>query len=273
MANPAILTRGALSDSIVTAVAHLVDDAQGESRLPAHSDLTFLLELIGLQSRDLPSRGGKEKRIRYVLTWALEHDVDRGEQLVVRLIATIRGFGGFRAESDNYVGADAIENARAAFAAEGFDLTGDGQLRRALLDSLDDPNTPRVLRSYVRRANRGADDAALVVGTGKDLLEATAAHVLVARYGTYSQMSFPMLLGQAFSTLGLATSQAPPQAGEPPWVDVERRLYDLGCSVNGLRNKEGVGHGRPFLPSVTDREAHVAIKAMGLIAEALLDRL
>jgi len=35
----------------------------------------------------------------------------------------------------------------------------------------------------VRRAKRGAADAALVTGTGKDLLEAVAAHVLQQRYG------------------------------------------------------------------------------------------
>lgn len=273
MADSRALTAGALSDAVITAVARMVDDAQQEKRAPSHSDLTFLLEQTGLKQADLSTPAGKEKRIRFVLTWAIEHDRDRGERLVARLIAMIRGFGGFRSESPNYVGLDAIENARQAFASEGLVLTEDGELHRRLLESLDDPETPQVLRSYIRRANRGADDAALVVGTGKDLLEATAAYVLLVRFGEYSYANFPTLLGQAYVALGLATPQIAPEPGEPPWLEVERRLFDLGCAVNRLRNKEGIGHGRPFLPSVSDEQARAAIQAMGVIAQVLLDRL
>ncbi|SRR6266567_1102831 len=269
---PAV-TAGALSDAIITAVARMVDDAQQEKRVPAHSDLSFLLDQAGLKGADLSTPAGKEKRIRYVLTWALEHDPDRGERLVVRLMAMIKGFGGFRPESPNYVGRDAIENARQAFASEGLVLTEDGELHRRLLESLDDPETPQVLRFYIRRANRGADDAALVLGTGKDLLEATAAYVLQVRFGGYSYTNFPTLLGQAYIALGFATPQVAPDPGEPPWLEVERRLFDLGCAVNRLRNKEGIGHGRSFLPSVSEDQARAAIQAMGLIAQLMLDRL
>ncbi len=245
MANPPV-TACALSDAIITAVARMVDDAQQEKR----------------------------KRVRYVLTWALEHDTDRGERLLVQLIGMIRGFGGFRADSPNYVGADAVENARQAFAIEGLVLTEAGELQRELLKGLDSPETPRVLRSYVRRARRGVEDAALVVGTSKDLLEATAAYVLVVRYGTYSgTANFPTLLGQAYMAVGLTTPQTPNHPGEPPWTEVERRLFDLGCAINRLRNKEGIGHGRPFLPSVSQDEARIAIEAMALVSELLLDRL
>jgi len=51
------------------------------------------------------------------------------------------------------------------------------------------------------------------------------------------------------------------------------RLYELGCAVNRLRNTEGTGHGRPFLPNVTDGEARTAVEAMGMIAGRLLDAL
>jgi hypothetical protein len=273
MANGRAVTAGALSDAVITAVARMVDDAQQERRAPSHSDLTFLLEQVGLKQADLPTPAGKEKRIRYVLTWAIEHDPDRGEQLVARLIAMMRGFGGFRSDSPNYVGDDAIENARRAFASEGLVLTNGGELHRRLLESLDDPETPHVLRSYIHRANRGADDAALVLGTGKDLLEAAAAYVLLVRFGEYSYVNFPTMLGQAYVALGLATPQIRPEPGEPPWREVERDLFDLGCAVNRLRNKEGIGHSRPFLPSVSDEQARAAIQSMGIIAQVLLDHL
>lgn len=74
---------------------------------------------------------------------------------------------------------------------------------------------------YLRRA------AALMTGTGKDLLEATAAHILVERNGSYPQTNFPGLLGQAFVALGMTTPRHPVVAGEPPQKKIERAMFDL----------------------------------------------
>jgi hypothetical protein len=209
-----------------------------------------------------------------VLSWALEHDEERGARLVARLIATVRASGGFRPESPNFVGEDSIKNAQAAFAPEGFQLTGEGELRPTLLHGLEDPATPGVLGSYVRRALRGSSDAALVVGTSKDLLEAAAAYVLLATYGTYSETAnFPTLLGQAFTAVGLATPTTPRNPNEPAYRNVERHLFELGCAINRLRNKEGTGHGHPFPTTLSEVQARVAIEEMGAIAQLLLDRL
>jgi hypothetical protein len=66
-------------------------------------------------------------------------------------------------------------------------LTLDGDLRPRLLGSLSCRAVTRALKAQVRRAQEGADDAALVIGTAKDLVEATAAHVLVERYGSFQE--------------------------------------------------------------------------------------
>jgi hypothetical protein len=58
---------------------------------------------------------------------------------------------------------------------------------------------------YIRRAKRGSTDAALLIGTGKDLLEAVSVHILQQRYGYSFTSNFPTLLGQVFVALGLAT--------------------------------------------------------------------
>ena len=263
-----------LTDAVIIAVSRLIDDAQADRRDPSHSDLRFLLQQTDLSEADITTPAGKRKRVRHVLSWAIEHDEDRGAQLVSRLIAAIRASGGFRPASPNFVGEDAIKNAQAAFASEGFQLTEDGDLQPTLLYGLEDPATPTVLRSYVRRALRGSSDAALVVGTGKDLLEAVAAYVLLARYGTYAETAnFPTLLGQAFTAVGLATPINQPSSGEPAYRSVERELFDVGCAVNRLRNKQGTGHGRPFPSTLSEVEARVAIEAMGAIAQLLLGRL
>jgi len=83
-----------------------------------------------------------------------------------------------------------------AFEAEGYELASDGELRSRLLDNLMGLQLTEALKAYIRRAKRGADDAALVTGTGKDLLEAVAAHVLQQRTGAYPTISnFPTFLG------------------------------------------------------------------------------
>jgi hypothetical protein len=209
--------------------------------------------------------------VRETLSHALADEPAKGRVLVGYLISLLQGSGGFRESSANYAGADAIGTAIDAFAGEGFVLASDGDLRPRLLASLSGAAVTEALEAQVRRAQEGADDAALVIGTGKDLVEATAAHVLVESYGAYQETAnFPTLLGQAYVALGLATSQHAKQAGERAQCDVERQLFALACALNRLRNKDGTGHGRPWLPDVTDAEARVAVHGMGLVSDLLL---
>ena len=264
-----------LNDTIMVAVAQLVDDAQTERRRdPSHSDLDFLIGRTGLTAGDPKDQGhnvGKAKRVRAVLSWAIEHESQRGGALVLSLLEFIRGHGGFRESSQNYVGKEAIENAIQAFDSDGYRLSPDGELGPKLLDNLSGTALTQALEAYVRRAKKGADDAALVTGTGKDLLEAVAAHILQQNYGNYSSTSnFPTLLGQTFVALGLATPETPSEKGESPKRRIERAMYELACGINQLRNKQGTGHGRPWLPNITEAEARTATELMGVIAEYLM---
>ena len=264
-----------LTDAVIIAVASLVDDAQTGTREPSHSDIEFQIQRASLTAGDPKAQGhvvGKAKRVRGTLYWALENNAAAGEALVESLITLLRGYGGFRSNSSNYVGAEAIDNAAAAFRTEGFVLTTDGELQPVLLENLSGAPLSAALQAYVRRAKRGADDAALLAGTGKDLLEATAAHILVERHGTYSKnANFQGLLGQSFVAMGLVTPQHPVVPGEAPQCKIERAMFELACSINTLRNKAGTGHGRPWLPNVTDAEARAAIQFMGTIAELMLN--
>jgi hypothetical protein len=264
--------KGPLSDSIIIAVAKLVDDAQSDKREPSHSDIEYQINLAQLQSGDPRAAGqmvGKAKRVRGTLMWAMQNAPEQGELLVANLISMVKGYGGFRTESPNYCGSDCIISASEAFRAEGYELTPDGELIPLALQNLAGMELTKALKSYIRRAQRGIGDAAL--GTGKDLLEAVAAHVLRERYGSYAvRDNFPTLLGQAFITSGLATSQDKPDPGESPQKRIERAIFEVGLAINQLRNKEGTGHGRPWLPSVSESEARIAVELMGIIAERLL---
>lgn len=266
-----------LNDAVVMAMANLVDDSLGDRRYPSHNDLDFLLEKVGLTKFDPKTHGqsvGKRKRIRAVLSSALEHEEIAGRKLVSVLLSTVRANGGFRKGSPNFVGNQAIENLIQVFRYEGFDLSKDGELRPLALEGLSEKEYTDVLWSYIRRARQGANDAALLLGTGKDLLEATAKHVLEVRTGQQPKMSdFPTLLANAFMSLEMVTSQHKKESNESPTRDYERALFELGCAINRLRNREGTGHGRLFLPSVSDEQARNIIQATGLICEYMLRKL
>jgi len=261
-----------LSDTIIEAVARLVDDAQAEvKREPTHSTLTFHIGQAKLLAGDPAHVGhtvGKAKRVRAVLSWSIEHAQTAGARFAATLIGVIKGSGGFRPSSPNYVGDDALADAIEALAAEGYVLERDGSIRPLLLDSLSGRELSKALAAYVRRAKRGALDAALVTGTAKDLLEATAKHVLVVKFSTEPTMTnFPTLLAQAFMALNLCIAK---ERATTPQERLEAALFELGCAVNALRNAEGTGHGRPFPATVTEHEARSAIEGMGIVAERML---
>ena len=114
-----------VNDAIIVAVARLVDDARTETREPSHSDIEFQIGRAGLAAGDPKTQGqtvGKgDTRAPATLSWALEHAPDSAEMFVSALIALIRGNGGFRKGSPNFVGDDAIvDTAGHAFRSEGW---------------------------------------------------------------------------------------------------------------------------------------------------------
>jgi hypothetical protein len=113
-----------------------VDDSQSStgSRQPSHSEIEDQFRRAGLLDAD-PTRVlgrpvGKGKRVRGILQWAIEHDIEKGERLVHLIIALVRGVGGFREGSSNFVGAEPIQDLREAFSSEGYQLTESGELLR-----------------------------------------------------------------------------------------------------------------------------------------------
>jgi hypothetical protein len=114
----------------------------------------------------------------------------------------------------------------------GYELDPGDAVRAKVADNLTGTALTEAPRAYVDRINRNPDDAALQVGTGKNLDEAVARHVLEQRYETYPTRGqgsrFPYTLTQACTVLGWSTppaavpSRDPRQgrgAGPPPTGD------------------------------------------------------
>lgn len=266
-----------LSDEVVSAVARFFEAGSG----PSHDELARLFRRFGLEGADPAKRFpneqiGKMKRVREVLSVAIDTNAPAGEQLVKGIVGSIKARGGFRATSDEYAGDDVVQAARDAFRTQGYDLDPTGDLRPLLLNDLSGVAATEALAAYTRRAHAGSNDAALVLGTGKDLLEATARHVLIAKTGAYPpEGNFPATLYQAFDRLQLAA----PAPGVIQSLDNDARaamqqaLWLLAVAVNRFRNEEGIGHGRPLPATVTEAEARLSVQAMALASQLLLDTL
>lgn len=266
-----------VNDTVIYALARLVDDAQKERRDPSHSDIEFQINKAGLTCADPNKEGppvGKAKRVRAVLTWSIENKPESAEYFAASLISSVRACGGFRSSSPNFVGNDEIKNLSESLKPLGISLAEDGSLTPLALEGLTGKKLTKALEIYIDRAKKGIEDAALVVGTSKDLMEAVAAHVLQELWGQYpTTANFPTLLGQAFTALGLATTADKEESGEHPRKNMERKMYDLACSINRLRNKQGTGHGRPWLPDLSHDEAKAGIELIGTISERMLNEL
>lgn len=72
------------------------------------------------------------------------------------LVGKIRACGGFRVGAPNFVGYDAIANAKSACDGVGFVLADDGTLSPKVLTALRGPELADALLGYARRSQRGA---------------------------------------------------------------------------------------------------------------------
>jgi hypothetical protein len=114
-----------LTDAVIVALALLVDDSQlAEKREPTHYDLDLLFAQANLVRGEQLGPGGrpvgKAKRIRGALNWAMINNQKGGEAFVSALISNVQGKGGFRSQSANYCGSEAIANLVAAIANNGW---------------------------------------------------------------------------------------------------------------------------------------------------------
>lgn len=264
-----------LTDQLADAVAALCDAGAPIS----HGALDMEFQQAGLGRLD-PGRQdesgliGKSRRVASVLRCANSTAPDAGARLTQRLLERLQSAGYLNDPANSDVRISAL---RQALSDIGYELTLDGRLRPTVLEGLKGREMSSALRSYADRARANHDDAALLAGTSKDLMEATARHVLDERIGSFNnRMPFPGTMRAAMHELrfdGLDEAFASYQGlDRNAVVRFGQALYIMSCALNALRNQEGTGHGRPWLPDLDQIGARHATEAAGLICGVLLDR-
>lgn len=77
----------------------------------------------------------------------------------------------------------------------------------------------------------------------------------------------------AFIALEMAVPELPTKPDEAPGRLMERGMFQTSLAVNRLRNRQGTGHGRPWIPIITEEEAKAAIETAGTVATYMLAKL
>lgn len=253
---------------------------------PSHGQLDVAMDRFGLRGGDPVTAGtsvGKTRRVRDVLVWATDNAPDGGLNFVKHVVSLLRAADRFSPVAEVSTAPTVVDRLRQSLATIGYTLDSDGSLRLTVIDGLAGTELTDALRSHVNRLNLNPNDAALQIGESKDLTEAAARQVLLKHLGEYPVSgrpgSFPMTLGAAYASLGLAP--APTE-----WViesdhdllqAVHQALFHLAVSVNRLRNDAGTGHGKPDGPRKTAElsaaDGRLVARAMALTTGFLLDAL
>ena len=259
-----------LNEELVTLLPRFVD-----KRGPSHDEISRVVMRAGLSDAEPDGPDGvqgKVKRMRNILAHALDRQPAAGQRFVELFIEQVRACGGFRAGMPNYPGSETIAQLRKAFRRVGFNLDPEGTLRPTVLENLDGVEMTEALSAYVRRAQLGSRDAELLIGTAKNLEEATVRHVLKETTGEYATVGrlahFPKSLFDAYYALNLAGSDA--DLDKNPYRALQQALFLLACAVNRLRNDRGDGHGRPEPSVATALEGRLSTQSAGLVCELLL---
>lgn len=253
---------------------------------PSHNQLRDAFTRHGLNHLDPAPDGrtsngthmGKMKRVRHMFASPAAHTMTAGLPLARELVGLCRAHGGFNPDSESYAGSGRVTQLVQALVPLGLTLDPDGSVRQTVIDNLSGTELTAELRSYVDRINSNPDDAPLQVGTGKELDEAAARHVLKELLGDYSVSdNFPVTLTSAFTAIGMATPTELPKLDPDPHRAVDQCLFLLATAVNRLRNDAGTGHGKPDPPrktaALSPAEARLVARATALVAGALLDKL
>ena len=195
--------------------------------------------------------------------------------LVEGLLSCLRTWGAFDEKSAVYDASKARTLVR-ALSRQGWTLTNDGDLMPQ--GGIDVATGGReALEEQLARLRQNTNDPGALLGTAKDLLEATAKFILEElAFPQHDKMSFDELWHHARDRLGILPQQV--AQGVPGSACIKAILqssWTIAQQVNVLRGLQGSGHGRTLPTGVSPEQALLVVREACSVTEyalASLDR-
>ncbi len=240
---------------------------------PTHPQLSAVFKRYGFEdvAPYQHSHGGpnKESRVRKVLEAAIRRPRN-ARPIVEALLVDLRALGCF---SNGVIEEEVIARVAAAFAAQGYELTPEGELRQLGAVDLSTGGRP-ALDEQLARLLRAEDDPALALGSAKDLLEAIAKFVLDELGWPHGENDdFSKLWHFARERLGLLPQDVTAGPAQAEVRAILQSSWTIASKVNELRNDHGTGHGRTLPTGVTAEIAQMVVREACSVGELVLTTL
>lgn len=260
-----------LTDEVAAALAKFYHGGKG----PSHSTLTASFIHAGYSDSDPYDPGlgapNKEQRVLTVTRAAMRHP-DNARKLLEHLLVSIR-IGGHLRQPDGELAPELLVLQNALRRA-GWRLSDEGLLSTLGVIDLTTGGRP-ALDEQIDRLRRSTDDAGALLGSAKDMLEATAKFVLEELDLDISKSAdFNYLWHLTRERLGLLPSQA--DASTPGGEAIRKIMqssWAIAEQVNVLRGLQGTGHGRTLPTGVSSDLALLVVREACSVAEFTLNTL
>lgn len=215
------------------------------SGIPTHDGLDDAFASVGMTiPRDTPSGESitKPRRMRTAFETADSNGLQATRRLISALVDELRHRDVFQHPAPEIVAA--VQAVRQLITEGGATLTTDGFITTAVAFPTVDAGQRETVDRLIARLRRNDQDPASILGTAKDLLEATSKHVLHERAPQQRQKDMPNIVYEAMEALDLSTK---PSSINGPSAGAIAQLHQLiartAQAVTASRNDGGDGHG------------------------------
>lgn len=256
-----------VNGEVVAALCAFVKGGAG----PSHSSLTSAFLAAGLANLTPYVPGSlqnlnKVERITEAGRAVWRHPTG-GRRLVEELLSVYRVSGIF-AEPNLDMDKSVL---RSALQQQGWALDEEGRLE-PLGEIHLEVGDRQALNDQLNRLRRNTEDAALLLGTAKELLESVGKFVLEEGNRLPDRkMDFPEVMTLAMEQLGLMPVQVDASTeGGKQIRKVYQAIRTVVEAINELRNEHGTGHGRTLPSGVSVEAARFMIRQATIVAEMLL---
>lgn len=256
-----------VNGEVVAALCAFVKGGAG----PSHSSLTSAFLAAGLTDLTpyVPGSLQNANKVDRITEAgrAVWRQTSGGRRLVEELLSLYRVNGIF---ADPHF--DMEKSAlRSALRQQGWALSEEGRLE-ALGEIHLEVGDRQALNDQLNRLRRNTEDAALLLGTAKELLESVGKFVLEEGNRLPDRrMDFPEVMVESMKQLGVMPVQVDSSTeGGKQIRKVYQAVRTIIEAINELRNDYGTGHGRTLPTGVSVEAARFMIRQATLVAELLL---
>ena len=241
---------------------------------PSRGGLDAIFGKLAINSPETDRQGSSISKVTR-LRRAFDQADARGEQAVVNLVKELieeMRFKGVFSSTDEQT-QELVSALRASLVQAGARLTDEGRLEPLTLGPAIEAGGRETVNRLQSRLRDPLLDPGAILGTSKDLLEATAKHLLKEHSPEVRAGDMPGVVGQAMRAAGLSTIPGEIDSTNAKAVAALRQqVIKTAEAVTSTRNTGGDGHGHleptDVSPELADYIRHLTLAAVAyLLAE------